>query len=216
MDAHISAPKLAEVNWDGDTAYDPRCHCFLEAGRHLRQLPVGSKCLVASLMQRFDKVDVLKLRLDLCDLTGTAEGFNSFMDQTIRLPNCDALRLRVSLVDHHHNFTSTILHLLRRCDSTRKVSVKSYPCPLSCLCRLPESCKADGITLDSLEEVKITFITSSYKGMELLEQLARCHAPSLKRSVINCELFRDGPETKELEEVCRMFCPDIIVKFNVI
>ncbi|WVZ70170.1 hypothetical protein U9M48_018857 [Paspalum notatum var. saurae] len=183
MDAHISAPKLAE---------------------------------------RFDKVDALKLTLNLCDLTGTAEGFKRFMDQTIRLPKCDTLRLQVSLVNHHHNFTSTILHLLRRCDNTRKVSVKvnsgceSYPCPSSCLCRLPESCKADGITLDSLEEVKITFVRSSYQGMEFLEQLARCHAPSLKTLVINCELFRDGRKTKELEEVCRMFYPDIVVRFSVI
>ncbi|RLM92030.1 hypothetical protein C2845_PM08G15760 [Panicum miliaceum] len=68
-EAHVSAPKLDEVTWDGGIAYDPRRHCFADAGRHIRLLDLGSKCVAASLLQRFDKADVLKLNLNLCDRT---------------------------------------------------------------------------------------------------------------------------------------------------
>jgi hypothetical protein len=68
-EAHVSAPKLNEITWDGGIAYDPRRHCFADAGRHIRLLDLGSKCVAASLLQRFDKADVLKLNLNLCDRT---------------------------------------------------------------------------------------------------------------------------------------------------
>jgi hypothetical protein len=88
---------------------------------------------------------------------------------------------------------------------------------LSCHCRLPESRNADDITLDALEEAKITFIRSSNEEVQFMEQLARCHAPSLKKVVINCERCSDGPPTQELQEqISRMFYPDVDVKFNVI
>ncbi|XP_022682947.1 uncharacterized protein LOC101785009 isoform X1 [Setaria italica] len=222
-EAHVSAPKLSEVTWYGDIAYDPRRHCIADAGRHLRLLDLGSKCVVASLLQRFDKVDVLKLTLNLCDQT-QRQGYTSFVNETTKLPECETLRLRVTLGDYYHNLASSMLHLLRSCNSTRKLSVKvdsglpmqRYSCLLSCHCRLPESCKADDITLDALEEAKITFIRSSYEEVQFVEQLAGCHAPSLKKLVINCERWSDGPPTKEIQEkVCRMFLPDVEVKFNV-
>ncbi|RLN22594.1 F-box protein [Panicum miliaceum] len=222
-EAHVSAPKLEEVTWDGDIAYDPRRHCFPDAGRHIRLLDLGSKCVATSLLQRFDKADVLKLSLNLCDRTGTV-GYTSFVNETTKFPKCETLRLRVSLGDFYHNFASSMLHLLRSCNSTRKVSVKvdsglpmkRYPCLLSCHCRLPESRKADDITLDALEEAKITSIRSSNEEVQFVEQLARCHAPSLKKVVINCERCSDGPPTQELQEkISRMFYPDVDVKFNV-
>jgi hypothetical protein len=79
-----------------------------------------------------------------------------------------------------------------------------------------ELCKADDITLDALEEAKITFIRSSYEEVQFVEELARCRAPSLKKLVIDCERRSDdGPLTKEKQEVCRMFPADVEVKFNV-
>nr|CAB3473258.1 unnamed protein product [Digitaria exilis] len=75
IEARIYAPKLEEVTWDGDIAYDPRRHCFVDAGRHLRLLDLGTNgAAVASLMQRFDKTDVLKLNVNLNNtvrITGT-------------------------------------------------------------------------------------------------------------------------------------------------
>nr|CAB3477312.1 unnamed protein product [Digitaria exilis] len=65
-EARIYAPKFEEVTWDGDIAYDPRRHCFVDAGRHLRLLDLGTNgAAVASLMQRFDKANALKLNVDL-------------------------------------------------------------------------------------------------------------------------------------------------------
>ncbi|XP_066308979.1 F-box/FBD/LRR-repeat protein At5g22660-like isoform X2 [Miscanthus floridulus] len=220
--ADISAPKLAEISWDGDTGYDPQCHRFGNAGRRLRLLDLGSKCVVASLMHRFDKVDVLKLNLNLCNFKGT-EAYTNFLNETIALPKCEKLKLRVSLRGYDHSFASSMFHLLRSCNSTRKVSIKidsghltGYPCPFSCYCRWPESCKADGITLESLEEVKITFIRNSYGQVQFVEELARGHAPSLKKLVINCDLWSDGSTQELQEKVGRMFDPDVIVECNVI
>ncbi|PVH38571.1 hypothetical protein PAHAL_5G291500 [Panicum hallii] len=122
-EAHVSAPKLNEITWDGGIAYDPRRHCFADAGRHIRLLDLGSKCVAASLLQRFDKADVLKLNLNLCDRTRTV-GYTRFVNETTKLPKCETLRLRVSLGNYYHNLASSMLHLLRSCNSTRKVSVK--------------------------------------------------------------------------------------------
>ncbi|KAF8696591.1 hypothetical protein HU200_036201 [Digitaria exilis] len=220
-EARIYAPKFEEVTWDGDIAYDPRRHCFVDAGRHLRLLDLGTNgAAVASLMQRFDKANALKLNVDLNN-TGSL-GHTSFLNETVRLPKCETLRLRVSLGDYYHNLAPIILHLLRSCNSIRKISVnvdsglpmRRYSCQASCHCRLPASRKADGIILDALEEVKITLIRSSCEEVEFVEQLAKCHAPSLKKLAINCE-WSDSP-TKEIQEkVCRMFNPDVDVKFNV-
>jgi hypothetical protein len=63
--AYISAPNLSVVSWDSDTGYNPLCHHFANAARHLRLLHLGSKCVSASLMHQFDEVDVLKLKLNL-------------------------------------------------------------------------------------------------------------------------------------------------------
>jgi hypothetical protein len=63
--AYISAPNLSVVSWDSDTGYNPLCHHFANAARHLHLLHLGSKCVSASLMRQFDEVDVLKLKLNL-------------------------------------------------------------------------------------------------------------------------------------------------------
>ena len=49
-----------------------------------------------------------------------------------------------------------------------------------------------------------------------MEELARCHAPSLKKLVINCVLWSDGSTNELQDKVGRMFDPDVIVKCNVI
>ncbi|KXG32681.1 hypothetical protein SORBI_3003G183200 [Sorghum bicolor] len=102
----VIAPKLELLTVHGDSGYDPQCHRFANGGRHLRLLDLDSKCVVASLMHRFDKVDVLKLNLDLCNF------------------KCEKLKLRVSLRDYDHSFASSMFHLLRSCNSTRKISIK--------------------------------------------------------------------------------------------
>jgi len=37
---------------------------------------------------------------------------------------CEKLKLRVSLRDYDHSFASSMFHLLRSCNSTRKISIK--------------------------------------------------------------------------------------------
>ena len=64
--------------------------------------------------------------------------------------------------------------------------------------------------------MKITFIRNSYGQVQFVEELARGHAPSLKKLVINCDLWSDGSTQELQEKVGRMFDPDVIVKCNVI
>lgn len=203
--AHISAPKLSVLSWDNDTGYNPLCHHFANAARHLRLLHLGSKCVSASLMRQFDEVDVLKLNLNLLNIKGT-EAYTNLLNETAALPKCEELKLRVSLRASQHNFASIMFHILRSCNNTRRISIKID----SSMVYLPQSFKADGIILESLEEVKITLIRHCYGQVQFVEELARCHAPSLKKLVVNSP-------TKGLQEmVAGMFDPDVTVKCNVI
>lgn len=212
--AHISAPKLSVLSWDNDTGYNPLCHHFANAARHLRLLHLGSKCVSASLMRQFDEVDVLKLKLNLLNIKGT-EAYTNLLNETAALPKCEELKLRVSLRASQHNFASIMFHILRSCNNTRRISIKIdssmvYLCPSSCFCLGPQIFKADGIILESLEEVKITFIRHCYGQVQFVEEFARCHAPSLKKLVVNSP-------TKGLQEmVGGLFDPDVTVKCNVI
>ncbi|XP_004959745.1 F-box/LRR-repeat protein At5g35995 [Setaria italica] len=57
--ARISAPKLAELVWEGYPDFFGSDIQFVDASRHLRVLEVSE--ISGSLMQRFDKVDELRL-----------------------------------------------------------------------------------------------------------------------------------------------------------
>jgi hypothetical protein len=68
-EACIAAPKLENVKWL--VPYDPRCHQFAVAGRHLRSLSImHSTCYAipvssTRLMERFDTVSELTVYLSL-------------------------------------------------------------------------------------------------------------------------------------------------------
>ncbi|CAL5013609.1 unnamed protein product [Urochloa decumbens] len=70
IEARISAPKLAKLAWHG-AGYDPHCHQFVDVGRRLKLLEIGTgESIVPSFMRQFDEVDELKLEFDmvcLCD-----------------------------------------------------------------------------------------------------------------------------------------------------
>ncbi|CAO2149387.1 unnamed protein product [Urochloa humidicola] len=185
-EARISAPKLAEVVWSNNT-YDPRHHQFHDVGRRLRLLEL---CECVPLMQQFDEVDELKLGAYIPQ--GIA-GYESFLNETNKLPKCKILS--ISLMLRHHGLVPGMLHLLRSCSSTRKVSLIDcsdrelrYPCLPSCPCRFEESHEMDGISLSSLEEVVMKY---------------RMNSPP--------------PPTKEVREKIRsMFRPNIEVEFYVL
>jgi hypothetical protein len=67
MEAHISAPKLAEVVWRAH-AYDPHLHRFTDVGRSLRYLEISTTSLVPSLVKQFDEVDELKLDISISEV----------------------------------------------------------------------------------------------------------------------------------------------------
>nr|CAB3466346.1 unnamed protein product [Digitaria exilis] len=64
IQAHISAPKLAELVCRCRSSFcDLHNYQFVDIGRRLRLLEVEVDLMLASLMQRFDEVDVLKLEV---------------------------------------------------------------------------------------------------------------------------------------------------------
>uniref|UniRef100_K4A1E6 F-box domain-containing protein n=1 Tax=Setaria italica TaxID=4555 RepID=K4A1E6_SETIT len=154
--ARISAPKLAELVWEGYPDFFGSDIQFVDASRHLRVLEVSE--ISGSLMQRFDKVDELRLE---------------------------------------------------------DVNISRSPsCPLPCPCRLPESCKADDITLDSLEVVEIYLNEGSPGVVEFVKQLSQCNAAILKKVVIGFynKLVYDR-FCAQIRGVCR---PNIKVEFVVL
>ncbi|KAK1651074.1 hypothetical protein QYE76_068879 [Lolium multiflorum] len=104
-----------------------------------------------------------------------------------------------------------MLHLLRRGNGIRNLvasacpSKKRRPCPLSCACRTPESCRADTITLDSLEEVEIESFTGADDQMEFLRQLVFiCRAPQL--ASVKITACPHSPLNNDVQEKIHVFC----------
>ncbi|TVU38523.1 hypothetical protein EJB05_11897, partial [Eragrostis curvula] len=86
-------------------------------------------------------------------------------------------------------------------------------CPLSCPCRIPESCYSDVITLELLEEVEIDFMAGSHEEIELfVKQLSRCNADALKKVSINYR-SRHATLVTELHAKVRSLYPNLNVEF---
>ncbi|CAO2146887.1 unnamed protein product [Urochloa humidicola] len=209
--ARISASELAELDWS-HPFYCPYRHHFDDVGRRLRLLELG---LNASLMQRFDEVDELKLAMFIPE--GIAD-YQSFLNETNNLPKCKILTVTSGC--EYHGLVPGMLHLLRSCSSTTKVfllDTSDYamrqPCVPACPCLLEESRKIDDISLNSLEEVEITSCTSYHGALEFLEQLSRCSAAILKKVVLKHKTISALPPTKEVcEKILGMWQPNIEVE----
>ncbi|CAL5086241.1 unnamed protein product [Urochloa decumbens] len=215
--ARISAPKLAKLVWKGNPdAFGSRIE-FADASRHLRVLKVTE--ISSPLMQRFDKVD--KLRLDCVNISKEIQAYESFVNDTNNLPKCETLLVYLNRNDH--GFAPCMMHLLRKCNSVTNFTVEIYCvessnkkkpyCPLSCPCRLPESCKAVDITLDSLEVVAIDLDEESCEVVEFVKQLSQCNATTLEKVVINC--FNESVNERFCAKVRAACRPNIKVEFIV-
>ncbi|CAL4992308.1 unnamed protein product [Urochloa decumbens] len=211
-EARISAPKLAEVEWP-HTFYNPQRHQFDDVGRRLRLLEL--LVLNASLMQRFDEVDELKLSMFIPQ--GIA-AYQNFLNETNNLPKCKILTVSSGWV--YHGLVPGMLHLLRSCSSTRKVFLRDtsnyamrQPCVPECPCLLEENHRIDDISLSALEEVEITSFTSYHGALEFLEQLSRCNASILKKIVLKHNTISALPPTKEVcEKILGTWQPNIEVE----
>ncbi|CAL5062266.1 unnamed protein product [Urochloa decumbens] len=214
-EARISAPKLAELVWEGNPDAFGSHIQFDDASRHLRVLEVSE--ISSSLMQRFDKVD--ELRLVTVDISKKIGEYNNFVNDTNNLPKCATLS--VSLYQNCHGFAPSMLQLLRKCNSVTSFtidicwvdesSMKGPSCPLPCPCRLPESCKLDDITLDSLKMVAIHLDKESHEVVEFVKRLSQCNAAILKKVVIY--YFNKSVNKRFCAKVRAVCRPNIKVKF---
>ncbi|KAL6657890.1 hypothetical protein ACP70R_005670 [Stipagrostis hirtigluma subsp. patula] len=182
---------------------------FVDVGRRLQQLEISRTCIVAPLMQRFDKVDYLKLQISIAQ---GITGYGSFLNATNKMPKCETLW--VYLKWNHHGFVPVMLQLLRNCNGTKKFSALlsdfgdpslRYSCPSSCPCRLANNNRTDNIALDSLEEVTISSFTGSNEEVEFVDQLSRCNVTNLKKLAIYYTRSDAPPLTKELYGWCVRF-----------
>ncbi|KAJ1260453.1 hypothetical protein BS78_10G233800 [Paspalum vaginatum] len=215
----ISAPKLAELGWTGHHALVHQDHEFDHDSRRLRLLNIWDQnCTMASsLMQKFDEVDRLKLRINIPEVS--TDGYARFLYETNKLPKCRILD--IDLRSHQHSPATCMLHLLRNCSSTKKVSMElsscfgRYACLSSCPCRLGENRKVDCINVSSLEEVAINCYTSSPELLEFMELVSRCNATRLKKLTIDYNTYFHGTvETKEVrKKIYNMYQPNVEVEF---
>ncbi|CAL4898182.1 unnamed protein product [Urochloa decumbens] len=212
----ISAPKLRKLSWHG--TYDPRYHQFSDVAQHLVLLEIG-QFEAASLVQQFNEVDLMKLKLQLSFSRGVKVEYQSFLDATKKMPKCKTLN--VTLSSEYHGLASVILHLFRSCNSMRKFSLElrhhglEHSCPSSCPCCTEDSRRIDNIDLGSLEEVEISSSKISDEELEFVEVLSRCSATILKKLVINYEA-PPTPEAKEIREKVRSTCRiNVEVEFYV-
>jgi hypothetical protein len=85
---------------------------------------------------------------------------------------------------------------------------------LSCACRTPESCRADTITLDSLEEVEIESFTGADDQMEFLRQLVFiCRAPQL--ASVKITACPHSPLNNDVQEkIHGMYHPNVRLKLR--
>ncbi|TVU51650.1 hypothetical protein EJB05_03090, partial [Eragrostis curvula] len=171
----IVAPKLVEVIWR--SCYDQRFDHIMEVGRHLRVLEVSlfdgypyNAGPVSDLLQRFDTVDELNLRVKI---PKEPIHYQNFVKATTKLPGCKTLR--IILLSQHHEFASIVLHLLRICDGIRRLDIQllgsEHKVSFSdCPCGLSENKSSEGIILNSLEEVNISYFRE-YKDEIIIVRL---------------------------------------------
>ncbi|CAO2149393.1 unnamed protein product [Urochloa humidicola] len=206
MQAHISAPKLVKIAWLGG-AYDPHLHRFADVGRRLQVLEISRESEAGPLTRLFD--EVVELRLEIYIPKGISL-YKWFLNQTNELPKCKTFKL--FLTWDHHCLLPGMLHLLRICNSLRKLSLvllgraRKQPlmnsCPLSCPCRFQDSRQIGSAALSSLEEVEISGFTNSHDKVELVEFLCS-NAAVLRKLVIG---YKIPPMTKEVCEKIRSMC----------
>ncbi|KAJ1275963.1 hypothetical protein BS78_05G177100 [Paspalum vaginatum] len=217
--ARISAPNLVELVWCSNYDPVPRQHQFDSVSRRLGLLQITDRnCTEASVMQKFDEADELKLHISI---PKGALGYGRFLDETNKMPKCKVLN--VTLVPNDHGFAPGMLHLLRTSKSTKKILINLYDnpeksCPLYCPCRLEENCRVDDIDVGSLEEVEISSHSSSCEVLlEFVELLSRCNTTRFKKLAIN---YHKRFHTTETKQVCKkirsMHRPNIEIKFYVL
>ncbi|CAN6360707.1 unnamed protein product [Urochloa humidicola] len=217
-EAYIDAPKLKKVDWRDD-AYDPSCHQLVVGNHHLQRLWIKDTSMLR--MRMFDTVK--ELRLDLSISQGI-EGYQSFLKDTDKVPVCETLWI-VSCMDHH-SFASTMMHLLGKWRSIRKLKLHADPQPpsminhcmkLGCPCHLPEIYRADEITFDSLEEIEIDNLTGSGEQEKIVMfLLSRCDTTKLKSVEITMAYDFVSSAVKGVCEEIHSIChPNSKVKFNV-
>ncbi|KAJ1275966.1 hypothetical protein BS78_05G177400, partial [Paspalum vaginatum] len=109
----ISAPNLAKQAWRARRYY-PRRYQLADVSRRLRRLEISMCSLMASLIQHFDEVGELQLQIHVPQ-------YERFLKETDKLPQCNTLTMILRW--DYHDLVSFMLHLLRSCNSTRKISV---------------------------------------------------------------------------------------------
>ncbi|RLM58642.1 hypothetical protein C2845_PM18G09760 [Panicum miliaceum] len=124
-EARVSAPKLAGLVWSCHATYDPHRHRFEDAGRRrLQLLDIGETSAAGLLLRKFEGVEVDQLRLGVSIPLGI-EAYKSFSNETSKLPKCQTLNITL-LPRNCHGLAPVMLHLLRSCSSTKKVSVQLF------------------------------------------------------------------------------------------
>ncbi|TVU21704.1 hypothetical protein EJB05_31357, partial [Eragrostis curvula] len=131
-------------------------------------------------MQRFDTVHELDLTINIAK---GIQNYKRFLEDTKKLTKCEVLVVRV--VEIAHAFKPTMLHLLGKCTSVRKLVVKLSPpmFSLECPCHWQESSQAQNVMLGSLEEVEISDYGDVDYKLDLVRLLWRCSATFQKKVV---------------------------------
>ncbi|KAL6656730.1 hypothetical protein ACP70R_004510 [Stipagrostis hirtigluma subsp. patula] len=121
MEAHIAAPRLAEVEFtDNNGRYE-----IAEAGRHIQRLVIDLRFPVPAIMRRFDTIG--ELIVDVLSIPEGGEGYKMFTKNLSRL-DCEALVVRSMWT--YHGFAPSMLHVLRICAGLKKFVVTLSSCVL--------------------------------------------------------------------------------------
>ncbi|TVU38499.1 hypothetical protein EJB05_11872 [Eragrostis curvula] len=170
IEAHtISAPKLEEIKMNGfRRVYYPCRHDQIVDLEHrrLRLLEVSGE-IPLSFLKMFDKVDELRLNISIY-MRQLQETKQNFVDETDKLPRCETLHITWSKL---HGFAPTMLHLLRKCNGIRKLTVE-YCQPSSGMVISLSIC-----SLSTLSSVIVLhqFVAVAYQGAWRLATLLSVH-----------------------------------------